>query len=191
MELEPLLRQSDIVSLHVPLMPQTYHLIGTAQLAMMKQGSYLVNTSRGSVLDEKALVKALRSGHLAGAALDVYESEPPDPDNPLFRMDNVVLTPHVGGDRATPWSRRPRPWSPTSSNGFAAILHLTSATLKFGRLHARKANSRIEVNKSKRPNVARPDLNALRDSSLPQVIINGSFGVITDCLLQKTELKTK
>ena len=162
MELEPLLRQSDIVSLHIPLTPQTYHLIGTAQLAMMKKGSYLVNTSRGSVLDEKALVEALQSGHLAGAALDVYESEPPDPDNPLFKMDNVVLTPHVGGDTTTPWSRRPRPWSPTSSSGFAAILPLTSATLKFGRLHARKANSRIEVNKSKRPNVARPDLNALR-----------------------------
>ena len=98
MELEPLLRQSDIVSLHTPLTPQTHHLIGTAQLAMMKKGSYLVNTCRGSVLDEKALVEALRSGHLAGAALDVYESEPPDLNNPLFKMDNVVLTPHVGGD---------------------------------------------------------------------------------------------
>jgi phosphoglycerate dehydrogenase-like enzyme len=96
--LEPLLRQSDIVSLHVPLTPQTFHLIGAAQLAMMKKGSYLVNTSRGSVLDEKALVDALRSGHLAGAALDVYEAEPPDRGNPLFKMDNVVLTPHVGGD---------------------------------------------------------------------------------------------
>jgi len=98
MDLEPLLRQSDIVSLHTPLTPQTHHLIGAAQLAMMKKGAYLVNTSRGSVLDEKALVEALRSGNLVGAALDVYESEPPDPDNPLFKMDNVVLTPHVGGD---------------------------------------------------------------------------------------------
>lgn len=98
MELEPLLRQSDIVSLHVPLTPQNYHLIGAAQLAMMKRGAYLVNTCRGSIVDERALVEALQSGHLAGAALDVYETEPPDPSNPLFKMDNVVLTPHVGGD---------------------------------------------------------------------------------------------
>jgi len=98
MELELLLKRSDVVSLHIPLTPQTHHLIGQEQLAMMKKGSYLVNTSRGSVVDEKALVEALQSGHLAGAALDVYESEPPDPHSPLFRMENVVLTPHVGGD---------------------------------------------------------------------------------------------
>lgn len=98
MDLPSLLRQSDIVSLHTPLTPQTHHLIGRAQLAQMKKGSYLVNTSRGSVVDERALTEMLRSGHLAGAALDVYESEPPDPKNPLFKMDNVVLTPHIGGD---------------------------------------------------------------------------------------------
>ena len=98
LDLEPLLSRSDIVTLHVPLTSETHHLIGSRQLAMMKKGSYLVNASRGSVLDEKALVAALQSGHLAGAALDVYETEPPAPDNPLFRMHNVVLTPHIGGD---------------------------------------------------------------------------------------------
>lgn len=98
MDLEALLRQSDIVSLHTPLTPQTHHLIGKAQLALMKQGSYLINTSRGLVVNEQALVDALQSGHLAGAAVDVYESEPPGADHPLTRMDNVVLTPHIGGD---------------------------------------------------------------------------------------------
>jgi phosphoglycerate dehydrogenase-like enzyme len=97
-ELEPLLRQSDIISLHTPLTSQTHHLIGKTQFELMKKGAYLVNTSRGPVVDEQMLVNALESGRLAGAALDVYESEPPDPNSPLLRMDNVVLTPHVGGD---------------------------------------------------------------------------------------------
>jgi glyoxylate reductase len=94
-ELETLLRQSDIVSLHVPLTPETRHLIGRAELAMMKPGAVLVNTSRGAVVDEAALVDVLKSGRLFGAGLDVFEREPEvHPDLP--NLKNVVLLPHLG-----------------------------------------------------------------------------------------------
>lgn len=91
------LRESDIVSLHVPLLPSTRKMIGAAELAMMRPDAILINTSRGPVVDEKALCQALSNDQIAGAGLDVLEKEPPDPANPLFSMDNVVLTPHQAG----------------------------------------------------------------------------------------------
>ena len=93
---EQILDACNVVSLHVPLSEQTHGLIGAPQLARMRRGSYLINTSRGPVVDEAALIEALRSGHLAGAALDVFEEEPVAPDNPLLRMENTILAPHVG-----------------------------------------------------------------------------------------------
>lgn len=93
--LETLLRESDVVTVHVPLTTETYHMIGEKELRLMKPTAILVNTSRGAVVDEKALVKALREGWIAGAALDVFEEEPIRLDNPLLSMDNVVATPHI------------------------------------------------------------------------------------------------
>lgn len=88
-----LLRQADYVSVHVPLLPSTHHLIGAAQLKTMKKTAYLVNTSRGPVIDEKALVAALKKGQIAGAALDVFENEPRLAPG-LAKLGNVLLTPH-------------------------------------------------------------------------------------------------
>jgi len=93
--LETLLERSLIVSVHVPLTPGTHGLIGAAELALMRQDAILVNTSRGGIVDEPALVEALRSGAIAGAALDVREHEPPGAPDPLVTLDQVVLTPHV------------------------------------------------------------------------------------------------
>lgn len=100
-DLDGLLRQSNFVTLHVPLLPQTRHLINEQSLALMQPGSYLINASRGPVVDEAALIQALQSGHLAGAGLDVFDPEPPLADNPLLKMKNVVVTPHIasGTDR--------------------------------------------------------------------------------------------
>ncbi len=95
--LEELLSRADIVSLHCPLTPKTRGMIGREQLALMRPGSWVVNTARGAIVDEQALVAALRDGPIGGAALDTFETEPPAPDNPLFALDNVVLTNHVGG----------------------------------------------------------------------------------------------
>ena len=90
-----LLAAADIVSLHVPLTTETHHLIDAAALAMMKSSAVLVNTARGPVVDERALVEALRTGTIAGAALDVYEDEPQVAEE-LLTMENVVLSPHLG-----------------------------------------------------------------------------------------------
>lgn len=98
--LEKALAEADIVSVHVPLNDETRHLLDANRIAMMRRGSYLVNVSRGGVVDEAALVEALESGHLAGAALDVYENEPPPLSSPLFQAPNLVLTPHLGASTA-------------------------------------------------------------------------------------------
>ena len=94
--LEELLRQSDVVSLHVALTPQSQGLIGREQLALMKPTAYLVNTARGAVVDEAALLEALREGVIAGAGLDVFETEPLPPGHPFTLLDNVALAPHAG-----------------------------------------------------------------------------------------------
>jgi len=92
--LETVLRKADFVSIHVPLLPATRHLIGEAQLKMMKKGAYLINTSRGPIVDEKALVEVLKNGVIRGAGLDVYEEEPKMAPG-LAELDNVVITPHT------------------------------------------------------------------------------------------------
>jgi len=94
--LERVLAESDILSLHVPLSDETRHMIGAAELARLKPGTMIVNTARGSVVDEQALADALASGHIAGAAVDVFEREPIDPASPLASAPNVILTPHLG-----------------------------------------------------------------------------------------------
>jgi len=94
-DLDTLLRESDFVTLHVPLMPQTRHIVGKRELELMKPTAVLINTSRGGVVDEGALVEVLKQGKIAGACLDVYEKEPPV-DSQLLELPNVVLTPHLG-----------------------------------------------------------------------------------------------
>lgn len=95
-DLPSLLTKSDILSLHIPGTTETHHLIGAAELSSMKRGAMIVNTARGRIIDEAALVEALRSGQISSAALDVFEQEPLKSDNPLLVMDNVVLAPHLG-----------------------------------------------------------------------------------------------
>lgn len=94
-EIDDLLREADFVTLHVPLTPETYHLIDERRLRMMKKTAYLINTARGPCVDERALVKCLKEGVIAGAALDVYEFEPAVTEE-LYEMENVVLAPHIG-----------------------------------------------------------------------------------------------
>lgn len=93
--LDELLEKSDVVSLNVPLTEETYHLIGKKQLDRMKPSAFIINTSRGAVIDEKVLVKYLQEGRIAGAGLDVFEHEPKIPQE-LLKLDRVVLTPHIG-----------------------------------------------------------------------------------------------
>ena len=94
--LDDLLRRSDFVTIHVPLTPETRKLIGERELKLMKKTAILVNTARGPIVDQKALTKALSEGWIAAAGLDVFEEEPIDPNDPLLRLRNVVLTPHIG-----------------------------------------------------------------------------------------------
>lgn len=95
--LEELLARSDAVSLHVPLTPSTRGLIGEREISQMKPGAFLINTSRGSVVDEAALIASLKAGHLGGAGLDVFASESMDRSYELLRLPNVILTPHIAG----------------------------------------------------------------------------------------------
>jgi len=95
-DFDSLLRESDIISIHVPLTDETRHMIGSREFEKMKNGVFIINTARGAVIDPKALVKSLDSGRVAGAGLDVFEKEPPDQDDPLLRIDTVVVTPHTG-----------------------------------------------------------------------------------------------
>jgi D-3-phosphoglycerate dehydrogenase / 2-oxoglutarate reductase len=92
-----ILHASDFVTLHVPSTPETKGLIGAAQLKAMKRSAYLINCARGPIVDETALVKALKDGTIAGAGLDVFDPEPPKADNPLFGLPNVILSPHSAG----------------------------------------------------------------------------------------------
>jgi D-3-phosphoglycerate dehydrogenase len=103
-----LLERSDYLSLHAPHNAETEHAIDAAALSRMKPTAGIINTARGSIIDEKALIEALRDGVIAGAGLDVTEQEPPAPDNPLLTMDNVVVTPHIASasTRMRPETRR-------------------------------------------------------------------------------------
>jgi phosphoglycerate dehydrogenase-like enzyme len=107
--LDELLSTSDVVSLHVPLLPATQNLIGAQELARMKSGAILIQGSRGGIVDEAALAASLVSGHLGGAAVDVYSTEPPSPDNPLLKVtgeaaSRLLLTPHVAGITRQSWT---------------------------------------------------------------------------------------
>jgi len=103
--LESLLWVADIVSLHIPYSPATRHIINAQTLAQMKPGAYLVNTARGGLIDQQALLDALERGHLAGAGLDVFDPEPVPADHPLLQRDDVIIVPHVGGATAASRSR--------------------------------------------------------------------------------------
>ena len=96
MDKETLLRESDVISLHCPLNDDTRYMIDETALSMMKPTAFLINTSRGALIDEKALIEALQNKRIAGAGLDVQETEPPTEDNPLYTLDNVIMTPHMG-----------------------------------------------------------------------------------------------
>ena len=117
-DLDTLLRESDIVTIHVPLNPETRGMIDEKELAMMKPGAVLVNTSRGAVINEFALADVLRSGHLRGAGLDVFNEEPLPLDSPLLKLQNVVLTPHIA---SASFATRARMATMCSENLIAAL----------------------------------------------------------------------
>ena len=104
--LDCLLSQSDIVTVHVPLAPSTRALIGTKEIASMKHSAVLINSSRGPVIDEAALIESLRLGQIWGAGIDVFEQEPVNPQNPLLKMENCVIAPHVAGKSQESMPRR-------------------------------------------------------------------------------------
>jgi D-3-phosphoglycerate dehydrogenase len=93
-QMDHVFRQADVISLHTPLTPETRALVNAARLRLMKPTAFLVNFSRGEIVDEKALYEALKTGVIAGAAIDVFDPEPPLADNPLFELDNIILSPH-------------------------------------------------------------------------------------------------
>ena len=96
-DLDRLLKTSDVISLHIPLSSATQKMIGVRELGLMKPTAYLINASRGGVIDETALIQCLKEKRIAGAGLDVFAQEPPEKNNPLKELDNVILTPHIGG----------------------------------------------------------------------------------------------
>lgn len=102
---DDLLREADFVSLNCTLNPTSFHLMGEREFALMKPTAYVINTARGSVIDEKALIYALRTGQIAGAALDVFEGEPLPPDSPLREFSNVLLAPHNANSSPAAWKR--------------------------------------------------------------------------------------
>ncbi len=106
MALENLLQESDIVTVHLPLTPETRGIIGKYELSLLKPTAVLVNTCRGPIVDEVALTEVLSEGRILGAALDVLAQEPPSPDNPLLKLENVLFTPHVAGVTYDTWTRR-------------------------------------------------------------------------------------
>src|SRR5205807_3697917 len=93
--LEDAFRRADILSVSCPLTPETHHLVNAECLALMKPTAYFINTARGPIVDQKALTKVLQEKRIAGAGLDVLEQEPPDPADPIVKLDNVILTPHA------------------------------------------------------------------------------------------------
>lgn len=96
-DLETLLKESDYVTIHVGLTPETKKMIGAEEISLMKPTAYLINTARGEIVDDQSLYKALKKGQIAGAALDVFEKEPLKPSDPFLQLDNVTLTPHIAG----------------------------------------------------------------------------------------------
>jgi D-3-phosphoglycerate dehydrogenase len=96
MDFDAVLKKSDFLSIHCPLNESTRHLIGQKEFQKMEKRPIIINTSRGPIIDETALIEALKEGHISGAGLDVLEKEPPDPQSPLLKMNNVILSPHVG-----------------------------------------------------------------------------------------------
>jgi phosphoglycerate dehydrogenase-like enzyme len=105
-ELDDIMRTSDVVTVHVPLYKSTRGLIGAKELGLMKPTAVIINTSRGPVIDEKALIATMQARKIFAAGLDVLEKEPPDPANPLLNMDNVIVTPHSAGPNYDTWFRR-------------------------------------------------------------------------------------
>jgi len=103
-DMDTILSESDFLSISCPLNEETHHLISEKELKKMKKSAFLINTSRGPVVDEKALIKALNEGWIRGAAIDVFEQEPTPTDNPLLKMDNVIVTPHAIGWTGEVWS---------------------------------------------------------------------------------------
>lgn len=97
--LDELIKESDFITIHCPLTPATKHLINKERLKMMKKSAFIINTARGAIINEQDLIEALQQGEIAGAALDVQDPEPPQLDNPLFSMKNVIMTPHIGWRR--------------------------------------------------------------------------------------------
>lgn len=93
--LEELFRRSDILCVNCPLTPETHHIVNAERLALMKPTAYFINTARGPIVDQKALTRALQEGKIAGAGLDVFEQEPTDPDDPLLKLDNIIVAPHA------------------------------------------------------------------------------------------------
>jgi len=107
-DLPTLMKESDVVSLHARLSPETEHLIGAAELAMMKPTAVLVNTARSGLVDEKALVEVLQQRKIMGAALDVFDEEPLPPDSPMLSLDNVTITPHLAGSTIDAFLNSPK-----------------------------------------------------------------------------------
>jgi phosphoglycerate dehydrogenase-like enzyme len=137
--LEELLATSDLVSLHLPLLPETTRLLGAAQFAQMRSGALLVNVSRGGLIDEDALADALHAGRIAGAALDVFAKEPPPPGARILGAPNTVLSPHVA------WFSTASGPNVRRATVEAMIVWIETGTVPHGNLAARPLRSRAEA----------------------------------------------